>query len=121
MNKSKPGNKLSPELKAVVEPIYRRDPKRYARLILFIWQSQKAGYSDEVIADAFKAADKYLDLISNWWPYMVKSLKQKHTRGFQKEAEGYKKNLGFTSIGQVFDQFANDRSQKSIRRLSKVQ
>jgi len=102
MEQSKPGTKLSPQLKAVVEPIYRRDPKRYQRLCQFVWTMQKQGWPDEAIAHCLKLADPHLDHLTSWWAYLVKRMPLGKARASEQESDKHK-----CEVGQLAQEFVN--------------
>ena len=100
MQKSVPGKKLSPQLKAVLDPIYNRDPKRYANLCRFVWTMQKRGWEDEAIAEVFRLADKNLDAVGEWWIYLTALMMKAKAAAVARESDNHK-----TQIGEIADEF----------------
>jgi len=90
MNNSKPGQKLDPALKAIIDPVYSHDPKRYARLIQWVWACQKAGWSDEVIGQAILLAKNTLHVVNNWWGLLDSLLPKASGRAHEDESTRYK-------------------------------
>ena len=90
MKRSKAGQKLNPIIAKETEPIYRRDPKRYERLIIWVWHNQRIGWPDEAIANALRMADAYLDVAPNWWAYLTKVLPKAKAAAHEQESNEFK-------------------------------
>jgi hypothetical protein len=91
MNNSKPGNKLDPALKAIIDPVYRYDRKRYAGLIRWVWHCQKQGWPDEVIGKAVKLARSSIHQVDDWWPYLSSLLPKASGRASEEESNNFKR------------------------------
>ena len=100
VNKSKPGQKLSPELNAVILPIYKRDPVRYARLCLWVWRQQKYGATDESIIKAVELAGERIHMAPDWFAYLTKLMPKASARAHEEENDGYKK-ADLTQVGAI--------------------
>lgn len=87
MNHSKPGQKLSPELKAVTDQIWSHNRGRYGRLVLWIWQQQKRGYPDEAVIDCLTLSlqNDYIHKAGDWWKYLTQMIE--HPNGKPKPVE----------------------------------
>lgn len=98
MRHHKAGRKLSPELKAVTDPIFKRDPERYKNLIRWVWWYQSHGASDESIINCLLMADNYngvmsknrLDLVTDWWSYLTKLMPKASGKAHEQESNDYK-------------------------------
>ena len=104
----KPGKKLTdPSLKAVTDKIYKRDPKRYQRLIHWVWFNQKAGWSNGAIREALSMADEYLDQAPEWWAYLQKVLPKGAGRASEKVSDEHKR--ADMAIATEFVEFLKSR------------
>jgi hypothetical protein len=106
MDKSKPGKALSPELKAVLDPIYRRDPIRYRHIARFVWLMQKRSWPDQAIAQAFTNAGERIHEASDWWAYMTSLMRKAYRQSFEAESDGYKRG-DLSKVGAVLARMAN--------------
>jgi hypothetical protein len=106
--RNKPGRKLTPELKAVIDPIYQRDPERYKNLCRWVWWQQSRGASDESIINCVKLADAYLLSVGDWWPYLTKLMPKSSAKAFEDENNEYKKQ-GSESWKNLLDAFVNHK------------
>lgn len=98
---SKPGRKLSPELKTAADPLYRSDPKRFDKLIIWIWRALKAGHEELDIVAALQnleRREKKLGAVDDWWKYLEgdngsgqNMIERARTRRLEGEASTYKK------------------------------
>lgn len=109
MNNSKPGQKLTPSLKAIVEPIYRRNPKRYARLILWIWHHQRLGWEDEAIGEALRLAGPHLDMADDYWKYLTSLMRKAKAAAVAKESDNHKS--ADMAIAKEFVEFLKARAK----------
>lgn len=107
MQHSKPGKKLSPALKSVIDPIYRHDPQRYSNICRFVWTQQKQGWPDEAIAAAFELAGPNIHLVDNWWPYVTRLLPKAKGRATEAQSQQHKTEFGY--IASEFIEFLKAR------------
>lgn len=63
---------LDPKIKIAADAIYSLDTKRFARLIVWIKESQKHGFETAVIVSALERFQPYALNISDWYPYLDK-------------------------------------------------
>lgn len=100
-SRSKPGQKLTPDLKAAADPLYRSDPKRFQKLIIWIWQKQKEGHIDvdiSAVLRALRAREEKHGPVDDWWKYLQgengtgqSMVDRERSRRLEAEAEEYKK------------------------------
>lgn len=101
----------NPELKALLDRIYKRDPVRYQRLIQWVWTERKVGWSEGALIETLKMADPYLDVAPNWWAYCTKLLPKATGRDNEKKAAELKQmEAGF--IAGEFMEFLKARRAK---------
>ena len=91
---------LSPIL-LVLDRIYRRDPERFHRLIVWLKWAQKEAWPYELIFLALQALDKKeledarrnapsTERLVDWWPYLYTVMRRIRTKRLQAEGEQYK-------------------------------
>jgi len=65
---------IDPKIKAVAEPIFKVNPKKYARLVMWISAAGKA-HRPDVVRLALERFIPYAPTVSDtWWPYLDKIL-----------------------------------------------
>lgn len=64
--------KLNAAIKAAADPIYKSDPEKFARLIVWIKEREKRDYPPEVIVASLKEfwRTEQKSKIRDWWPYL---------------------------------------------------
>lgn len=92
MNNSKPGEKLDPALKAIIDPVYEHDQKRYANICRWVWWAQRNGWPDEVIGKTILLAKNRIHEVNNWWSFLTSLLPKASGRAHEDEAQRYKKD-----------------------------
>ncbi len=91
MQNSNSGQKLSAELKAIIDPVYNHDKARYQRLCRWVWTCQKAGWPDEAIGKAVELAGENVHKVNDWFGYLTKLLPKASGRAHEDEAQRYKR------------------------------
>jgi hypothetical protein len=89
-------NKIDPEIKAAADPVYNSDPVKFARLIVWIKQAEKAKYSKPAIVKSLRDFLPYAASVNGeWWAYLDKLIYKAepnlNSRQFEKEHEQRKK------------------------------
>lgn len=84
------GRKLEPGLRAVIDKIYRRDPVRYKRVIVWVKRCQKLGWKDEAIREAATMGDSFIDGAPNWFAYLTKLLPKAAGRTSETKSDEHK-------------------------------
>lgn len=81
---------------AVADRIYRRDRRRFQKLIVWIKTVQKRGYELRYIREALEIVDQREargERLEEWWPYLMAALRGNRTKKLQGESEQYKKGV----------------------------
>ena len=102
------GNGKEPAWKSVADRIFNSDKARFLKLIVWLKDAAKAGYSETTIATAlmdFEVQDKKHH-IDNWWPYLDKVALKAHAKIMQAEGEQYKAG-DLTQFGAVLRKIAS--------------
>jgi len=64
---------MDPDVKVACDAVYRIDPQKFARLVVWVKQAEKAKFSNLVIAESLRAFLPYSkDVGESWWPYLDK-------------------------------------------------
>lgn len=111
MNHSKAGKKLSPELKAACDAIFKRDHVRYRGLVKWVWFEQCNKWPDEAIVRCLNLAEPYIDHIDDYWPYLARLLPKCKAAAVADESEQYKSEVG--KLAGEFVEFLKQR-QKAL-------
>ena len=61
---------LDPRIKEVADRIYKADPQKFGRLVVWIKTKQKEGFKDEVIALTLQSFESYAKDVKDWYPYL---------------------------------------------------
>ena len=78
--KGKRSQNLSPELKAETDRLYEFDPDKFSKLIVWVNQGRKEGFTEPDMAEALREFWGYR-VIDDWYPYLDKILKKVETNG----------------------------------------
>ena len=100
----------SDEIMEMADRIYQRDHALYKKLIVWVHQSRKAGWSEERIFRALRALDIKLqkgETVTDWWPYLNRAIEWIRTRDLERENEGYKHQRP-NSIKAILQQLLHD-------------
>lgn len=84
---------LPAALRLVADRVYRRDPVRFRRLIVWIHDAHKRNWSHDRIRRALLALDKRENegkQIEAWWPWLNAALEKVRTLDLEKENDGFK-------------------------------
>lgn len=65
-------NKIDPRIKVVADIIYKRDPIKYRKLIIWIREAEKYQFKTNVIEAALKEFEPKSGEIEKWYPYLDK-------------------------------------------------
>lgn len=104
----KPVAQLHDALLVVADRLYQRDKVRYRKLIVWIRDAQKRGWSTDRIRRALLALDKRESdgkPIDAWWPWLNAALEKVRTLDLERENDGYKTgqpNRIKAILGQIF-------------------
>ena len=107
VDNSKNGHEEQP-WKPVADRIFKSDPQRFLKLIVWIKDSLKEQYSPLAVATAlmdFESQDKKQP-IDKWWPYLDKVRTKAHAKMMQGESEQYKA-ADLTHVGAVLRRIAS--------------
>lgn len=100
---SEKNRQLAPGIKAVADRIYQSDPKKFARLIVWIKQAQKEGFAEPVVVMALERFEPHRGAIDNWYPYLDKLI--------------YKADQDYN---RDYHEAQHDERKEEIRALSKM-
>ena len=81
------------ETMRVADAIYKRDPARYRKLIVWVQSRRKQQWTEDRIYRALRALEAKLtkgEQCADWWPYLDRALQWIRTKDLQKENDGYK-------------------------------
>jgi len=122
---------LHDALAVVADRLYQRDPARYAKLIVWIRDALKRGWSVDRIRRSLLALDKRevesarradqdgspsRPPVDAWWPWLNAALEKVRTKDLEKENDGYKHgqpNHIKAIIAQVAREIAADKIPRS--------
>lgn len=84
--------KLDPAIKAIADPIYRSDPGKYLKLIVWIKDKEKRDYPGEVIVSALNEfwTHEQKSKVKDWWPYLEKIFRKEFGRWNEEQAQKVK-------------------------------
>lgn len=105
-----PPAKLPTRIYQAADCIYRRDPQRYHKLIVWCYDARKRHWSDDRIVRALVALDKKLakgEAVEDWWPYLNRALAWIRTKELEKENDGYK-TADLTSARSIMKKLFQD-------------
>lgn len=88
-----PVAQLHDALLVVADRIYQRDKVRYRKLIVWVRDAQKRGWSTDRIRRALLALDKRESegkAIDAWWPWLNAALAKIRTLDLERENDDYK-------------------------------
>lgn len=115
MNNSKPGQKLDPALKAIIDPVYESNKTRYANICRWVWWAQRQGWPDETIGKAVELAGDRLHTVDNWWAFLTRLLPKASGRAHEDEAQRYKREeMNFLS-SLLGPNWSKKRDEKKAR------
>jgi hypothetical protein len=63
-------SRMVPEIKKAADPIYRSDPQKFERLIVWIKHVEKS-YPTQVIVKTLNDFEPYAAETEDWWPYLM--------------------------------------------------
>ena len=94
------GRKLEGDLKLACDAIYRSDPEKFKRLVEWVYRYQRAGWSDEKLAEALRMYYPHRNNGVAWWKYLTSLLNPAHTKVLQNHNEELK-HADLTTAGEV--------------------
>ena len=86
---------LAPALRTVADRIYRRDPARFRKLVVWIYTARGNRWSDDRIRKVLLALDAREakgQEIEAWWPWCQAGLLKVRTQELEAEGQAYKQD-----------------------------
>ena len=78
----------------IADRLYKRDPARFKKIIVWVNWASKDGWPNEMMLEALQILEgKELSgaPVELWWPYLYRVMQKHRTQRLQREGEGYKK------------------------------
>jgi len=90
--KVRESRKLDEVIKASADPIYKSNPEKFARLIVWIKEKEKRDYPVEVITTTLRLFWEYeqKSKIADWWPYINRIFSKQYGRWNEEQAANHK-------------------------------
>lgn len=84
--------KLSDEIKRIADPIYRSNPVRFKRLIVWIKEKEKRDYPVETITTTLRLfwEREQKSKVAEWWPYINRIFTKQWTAWNEEQSKKHK-------------------------------